>query len=719
MKETRYFIAGMDCPVEETLIRNRLQGMNGVDGLQFDLMRRVLTVKHELTDEAPLSHALNAIGMEPQPYSEEHSSAKVHRTAIFSRAEILAATVSGITALAAEVVSWATNSDASPLVVALALVSIAVGGRTTLKKGIIALKTLTLNINFLMVLAAFGAICIGQFPEAAMVTFLFAVAEMIEAASLERARNALRSLMDLTPETASVLCESGHWHEEPVAEIEIGQQVRVRPGERIALDGFLREGSSTVNQAPITGESFPVEKGVGDKVFAGTINERGSFVFEVTEHAGHTALDRIIRTVQEAQGERAQTQRFVEKFSAVYTPAIVGIAALVAILPPLLFHAPLALWVYRALVMLVIACPCALVLSTPVTIVSGLAAAARQGILIKGGVFLETGHKLRVIALDKTGTLTHGKPVVTDFIALTDLYTESELRRLAASLDAPSEHPVAAAIVTSWGHLDLLSVADFRALPGRGVTGKLEGEFGETVYFVGNHRLTEDNGVCGLHVETVLERLERDGKTTVVLTDEQNALAIFGVADTVRGTTAEAIRDLHSLGVRTVMLTGDNALTAQAIADQIGMDDVRGGLLPEDKLTEIAELKAEHGFVGMVGDGINDAPALAKSSLGFAMGAVGTDTAIETADVALMQDDLRKLPVFLRLSRRTVTVLRQNLALALGIKAVFFALALAGKATLWMAVFADMGASLLVVANGLRLLRPVREKTLQRSQIAE
>ncbi len=440
----------------------------------------------------------------------------------------------------------------------------------------------------------------------------------------------------------------------------------------------------------------------GDAVFAGTVNERGAFEFRVTANKGSTTLDRIIHTVQEAQGQRAPTQRFVDQFARYYTPAVVAFAVLVALLPPLFFGAAFLDWFYKALVMLVIACPCALVISTPVTVVSGLAAAARHGILVKGGVHLENGRRIKAVALDKTGTLTHGRPQLTDVVPL-NARPADELLQLAASVDAHSEHPVAAAIVAAWQEpgRPLLDVNAFEALAGRGAKGTVAGQ----LYYVGNHRLVEELAVCGPHVEEVLQRLEREGKTAVVLVTEREPLCVFGVADTVRGHSAEAIRDLHALGVVSVMLTGDNRTTARAIADQVGIDDARGDLLPEDKLAAIDELIARHGEVGMVGDGINDAPALARASIGFAMGAAGTDTAIETADVALMDDDLRKLPRFIELSRRTSHVLWQNISLALGIKAVFFALALAGQATLWMAVFADMGASLLVVANGLRLLR--------------
>jgi len=463
-----------------------------------------------------------------------------------------------------------------------------------------------------------------------------------------------------------------------------------------------------VNQAPITGESIPVAKVAGDPVFAGTLNERGMLEFRVTTNKGNTTLARIIRSVQEAQGQRAPTQRFVDQFARYYTPAVVVFAVLVAAVPPLLFGAAFEPWLYKALVMLVIACPCALVISTPVTVVSGLAAAARQGILVKGGVHLENGRLIKVVALDKTGTLTHGKPVVTDVVPLVE-WSKDTLLQLAASVDAHSEHPIATAITSAWQtpadmnvkQRPLLPITSFESLTGRGAKAVIDGQ----LYYVSNHRQVEELGICGPHVEEALRRLEDEGKTAVVLSTENSPLCVIGVADTVREHSAEAIRQLHALGVASVMLTGDNQTTASAIAAQVGIDDARGNLLPEDKLAVIDELIRRYGKVGMVGDGINDAPALAKASIGFAMGTAGTDTAIETADVALMDDDLRKLPRFIQLSRDTSRVLRQNITLAISIKAMFFVLALAGKATLWMAVFADMGASLIVIFNGMRLLK--------------
>lgn len=711
MKETRLYIGKMDCATEEQIINNRLGRIKEVDKLEFDLMNRVLTVKHRLDDERSLIDALNSIGMGPQilaagESSQEASDSSGHahesksaRGPAVSLLERWLMGLSGVFAIGAEAYALTTGEEKSWPVIAMAVTSMVLGGRETLRKGIVSLKTLTLNINFLMTIAIAGAAAIGEWPEAAMVVFLFGVAEMIEAFSLERARNAIRSLMELSPDLAWVKDAAGNWKEVQATQIEVGQVVRVRPGERIPLDGKVTSGTSTVNQAPITGESMPVAKAAGDQVFAGTVNEKGSFEFEVTANTGQTTLARIIRAVQQAQGQKAPTQRFVDRFSRYYTPLVVVVAILIAAVPPLLFREPFQPWLYKALVLLVIACPCALVISTPVTVVSALASAARRGILVKGGVYIEEGQRLRILALDKTGTLTHGSPKVTDIVPLGHI-TPEEVLELAASIDSPSEHPVASAIVASHKGEER-PVQDFQSITGRGVKGSLEGK----LYFLGNHRLAHEEDYCSPEVEAVLERLELEGKTVVILGDQDRALGVIAVADTLRDTSVQAVKELHKLGVKTLMLTGDNERTAKAIAAQVGIDDARGDLLPEDKLRTIDELTAKNFHVGMVGDGINDAPALAKADIGFAMGAAGTDTAIETADVALMQDDLRKIPEFIRLSRRASSVLKQNIALAIGIKLVFFVLAFAGIATLWMAVFADMGASLLVVGNGLRLLQ--------------
>lgn len=703
-KESTFIIQKMDCPTEEKLIRNKLESMPGIEELRFNLMQRELTVRHQLDDDQPIETALASLGMQPEREGEHCGRCGEHEHAasgVNAREKWLLG-ISGAAALIAEISSWLGADEKSLLVIALSVLAIVTGGVQTAKKGWIAIKTFTLNINFLMMVAVIGAVAIGEWPEAAMVTFLFALAELIEAYSLDRARNAIRNLMEMTPESATVKQADGSWQVMPVASVALEAIVRVKPGERIPLDGMLISGQSTVNQAPITGESMPVEKKTGDSVFAGTINERGTFEFTVKANKGNTTLARIIRSVQAAQSERAPTQRFVDTFAHYYTPAVVVLAILIAAVPPLALGADFSPWFYKALVMLVIACPCALVISTPVTVVSGLAAAARRGILIKGGVYLEEGRKLKALALDKTGTLTYGKPEVTDILPLSNESPEHYLQ-LAASLDFHSEHPVAAAIVGRWSKQQhqLLDVTDFESITGRGVKGVIGG----TLYYIGNHRLIEELRICNAKVETILARYEREGKTVVVLATQQEPLCIFAVADTIRDSSVQAIKDMQAHGVHCVVLTGDNQTTADAIGKQVGVEEVRGNMLPEDKLRAIDELRQRYGVVGMVGDGINDAPALAKSSIGFAMGAAGTDTALETADVALMEDDLRRIPLFIALSRKTGAVLKQNITLAIGIKAVFLALTFANIATLWMAVFADMGASLLVVFNGLRLLR--------------
>ncbi|MEY3419466.1 MAG: hypothetical protein RJA46_1237 [Pseudomonadota bacterium] len=696
-----YRIENMDCPTEEALIRKKLVSVSGIESLDFNLMQRILTVGHNLNSLDAIESALGSIGMQAVLQSGQ-TSTKDSSIEPIPKKNWWPLAVAGITATLAEIMELLQLGN-QWIVIALVIASIASGGLTTYKKGWIALKNGNLNINALMSIAVTGAMAIGSWPEAAMVMFLFTLAEVIEAKSLDRARNAIRGLLDLTPETATVQKADGSWVLIDVKAIALGALVRVRPGERIALDGILISGNSAVNQAPITGESLPVDKIIGDEVFAGTINQTGSFEYKVTAEATHSTLARIIHAVEAAQGSRAPTQRFVDQFAKIYTPAVFLLAVLVAVLPPLLMAQSWQEWIYKALVMLVIACPCALVISTPVTIVSGLAAAARKGILIKGGAFLEAGRSMKVLAVDKTGTLTYGKPAQTDFFALSS--NDKHIHEIAISLAARSDHPVSLAIAHTNQEQknDLMTVDSFEAILGRGVKGVIEGN----LYYLGNHRLIEELGLCSDDIENRLLPLEQQGKTAVLLTNQTEVLAIIAVADTVRETSKQAIDELHQLGVTTIMLTGDNQHTAKAIGKQVGVDEIMGNLLPEDKLKIIdSRLKKDPNVkVGMVGDGINDAPALARASIGFSMGAAGTDTAIETADVALMDDDLRKIATFIRLSKSTALILTQNIVLALGIKAIFLVLTFTGQATMWMAVFADMGASLLVVANGLRLLR--------------
>lgn len=710
----------LDCAAEEQVLRKAVGGMPGVTSVKCNVVMRRMTVTHDGATATPamLVEKVRSVGMKPTMVSptdgggveagtdcggaacgvgNEHAAAEPDTRPWWRKYGLFI--LAGLLAGGAETLYFAGVKETSPIIIAMSVASILLGGLPALKKGWIALKTFTLNINFLMTVAIVGGAFIGAWPEIALVTFLFALAELIEAKALDRARNAVKGLMAMAPDEASVKQPDGSWKVTSAAGVAVGAVVQVKPGERLALDGVVVAGESSVNQAPVTGESVPVDKKAGDKVFAGTINESGVLEFKTTGGKDQTTLAKIIKTVQEAQGSRAPTQRFVDAFSRVYTPIVCVVAVLIAVVPWLAFSQPFYPWLYKALVLLVIACPCALVISTPVTVVSGLTAAARRGILIKGGVHLENGRRLKVVALDKTGTITEGKPRVTDVQPVGGV-SKDEVLRIAASLDALSQHPVAQAVVAAWEG-PRANVEGFKSLTGRGVEGRIDA----AAYFVGNHRLAEERKVCSLEVEAVLSHFEVHGKTAVVVASESKALGVIAVADTPRESSVEAIKSLHDLKIKTLMLSGDNQATASAIAKVVGIDEARGGMLPEDKLTEIERLTREHGdAIGMVGDGVNDAPALAKSTIGFAMGAAGTDTALETADVALMRDDLRGLPEFLRLSRRTGAILTQNIAFAIGIKVVFFALTVIGLGTMWMAVIADVGASLLVVGNGLRVL---------------
>lgn len=696
-------IPAMDCPNEENDIRKVLTGIEGIRSLRFELASRTLTIDGEQSAQESALQAIRHLGFEVLPIEHEQMAETPSGLGEISKALIALAL-----AIGAEVLDFFAP-DTLPfkgLGMALAAAAIAFSGFSTYRKGLAALRRGQLNMNALMGVAVTGAFLIGQWPEAAMVMALYAIAELIEARSVDRARNAIKGLLALAPETAEIRLGDGGWLETPADKVAIGALARVKPGARIPLDGRVTAGSSAVNQAPVTGESIPVDKTTGDPVFAGTINETSTLEFEVTAAANNTTLARIIHAVEAAQGTRAPTQRFVDRFAAIYTPAIFAIAVAVAVGGPWLFDWTWTQALYKALVLLVIACPCALVIATPVTVVSGLAAAARRGILIKGGVYLEEARKLRVIALDKTGTITEGKPrlVATEVLSPSD--PEAKVLSWAASLAGHSDHPVSKAIAKGL-NLPENGLTDFTALPGRGIEASLDGH----TLMLGNHRLIEDRGLCSPEIEARLAVHENQGRTVTLLAAEDRVLAIFAVADTIKESSREAIADLHRLGVISVMLTGDNVATATNIAQQAGIDDARGNLLPEDKLAAIEELQERHGPTAMTGDGINDAPALARADIGVAMGAAGTDTAMEAADVVIMNDDLRRIPETIRLSRQTHAVLWQNIALALGIKVVFLGLAVFGNATMWMAVFADMGASLLVVANGLRTLRTSAPQT--------
>jgi Cd2+/Zn2+-exporting ATPase len=585
-------------------------------------------------------------------------------------------------------------------VIGLAVLAVAVGGLSTWLAGWKSIRRLRLDILALMSVAVTGAVLIGDFSEAALVLVLFSLAEALEGRSVDRARKAIAALLQLAPEKATILAGDGSWVEAKASEVQAGTVVRVRPGEKLALDGVVVSGASAIDQSPITGESTPAEKAKGDKVFAGTMNVTGTLDYEVSVAYGDSALSRIVRTVEEAEGSRAPVERFVERFARVYTPAVFALAVLAGILPPLLAGGAWGDWIYRALALLVIACPCALVVSTPVAILSALATATKGGLLVKGGVYLEEGRRLRVVAMDKTGTLTSGKPSRTDFLPLGG-YDPREADLLSASLAALSRHPVSQAIVAASAERgSLVALDDFADLPGLGVSATFQGRR----LALGSPGLMASLGLMAPGLRALADGLEAQGKSVVALADGDSVAAVFATADTIKEESRQAVAELKALGVETVMLTGDNAPAAEAVARAVGLDGYRSSLMPDEKLALIEEFSRK-GKVGMVGDGINDAPALARADIGFSMGAAGTGTAIETADVAIMDDNLAKIPAFIRLSRMVHAVFSQNIAFILLVKLAFIAVTLMGHTAMWMAVFADIGVCLIVMANSLRLTR--------------
>ncbi len=603
---------------------------------------------------------------------------------------------------------WLKLGSPALLAICFAVATLA-GGLLVAPAAWAVLKKLRLDMNVLMTVAVMGAWLVGEGAEGAAVVFLFAVSELLESWSVGRARRAIASLLKLTPPTALVCGAGGEFSETPVAQVGVGAKISVRSGARIPMDGRVIQGKSAVNQSPITGESVPVDKQPGDVVFAGTLNGDGSLLVQVTKAAGDSTLARIVRLVEEAEEQKAPTQRFVDRFAGIYTPAVLVAALLVALLPPLLFAAAWPEWTYRALVLLVIACPCALVIATPVTIVSGLTALARRGVLIKGGAYLEAVGRLRALAVDKTGTITQGRPQVTGIIALAGLTADEVLRR-AAAIDQHSTHPLALAVVEAARERGIASepATEYRSITGRGATAHVGGH----PHFIGNHALAHGLGVCSAEIESTLAEIERRGESLAIPGHLPHdgcageALGILSIGDAIRPEAREAIRQLHDAGLkRIVMLSGDNQRTASAIATQAGIDEAYGDLMPEQKIEHIRRLIAEYQHVGMIGDGVNDAPALALASVGIAMGAIGSDTAIETADMALMKDDLTKVAEAIVLGRRTLRIIQFNVAFALVVKAVFLILAFTGHASLWLAILADTGATLLVIANALRLLR--------------
>jgi Cd2+/Zn2+-exporting ATPase len=712
----------MDCAEEVNALKGAVGKLPGVTTLDFNLIDGTMTVHSDAgpVDEQAIRDAVRLAGLEAEAVDETCPSEvcvveegwwrKRGRTVmcVSSGALVLMGFLTHAvlhrSLLHALVGGEGMAHHAFPLpVILFYATAIVTGGWFIAPRAWLALRRLRPDMNLLMTIAVFGAMIIGQWLEAGTVTFLFALSLLLESWSVGRARRAIRSLVNLAPPTARYICpRDGDIMEKSVAEVPLGATVLVRPGERIPLDGIVTKGRTSVNQAPITGESMPVVKERGAEIFAGTINEEGAIEFKATKAAADTTLARIIRMVEQAQSRRAPVDRWVEKFARYYTPAMIAVAFTLAVVPPL-FGGPWGRWFYQALVVLVIACPCALVISTPVSIVAALTAAARAGVLIKGGAFLEAAGRVKVFALDKTGTLTKGLPEVQEIVPLNG-HTQNELLSRAAALETYSEHPLAAAVLrkATAENVEPLAARDFRALKGRGAEATIEGR----PFWVGSHRLLHEKGVEESEIHARAQRMEGAGDSVIVVGSDRHVCGLLSVADSIRPEASHLVRQLKAAGVRhVVMLTGDNQGTAEAVGRAVGVDEVRAQLLPEDKMQAIQDIERAHGLVAMVGDGVNDAPSLATATIGIAMGAAGTDAAIETADIALMSDDLARLPWLVRHARRSLRIIQQNIVFALSVKATFMALALLQVATLWMAIAADMGTSLLVIFNALRLLR--------------
>jgi Cd2+/Zn2+-exporting ATPase len=689
-KAQTFLVDGLDCAAEVALIEQQIGTLPGVCSVRASAVTGQATVIHTLEGGA-VEAAFVRAGFRVRE-ARQHGPAP-------------APAAGTLVALALTAAGALAGFFAPPAAVVLYLAAILIGGAPVARKGLLRARQGALDMNALMTVAVLGAMAIGEWGEGAATVVLFSVAQLLEARSLERARRAISGLMSLAPETALVRRREG---EERVAAAEVGrgELMLVAPGERFALDGVVESGASTVDQSPLTGESLPVPKRPGDAAFAGSINGAGALSVRVTRPAADTTLARILRRVEQAQSSRAPSQGFVEAFARVYTPLVLVLAGLAASLPPLLGYGTFAEWSYRSLVLLVIACPCALVISTPVSIVSALTAASRRGVLVKGGAHLEDMGRVRAVVFDKTGTLTHGAPQVTDVIAAGG--SVAEVLALAAAVEARSPHPVAAAVVRHAQEqaVPWTAASDVVEIPGRGARGHV----GAGPVLVGSHRLFDERGLCDHRLDAELDRLESEGKTAVLVGrldrgETGTLLGVIGVADEVRPEAEEAIAALRRAGLRVAMLSGDNARTAHAIADRLHIEDRRADLLPEDKVAHVAQIQRAVGPVAMVGDGVNDAPALATAAVGLAMGRRGSDVALETADIALMAEDLRRIPEAIALGRATRRVIRQNIAFSLAVKAAVLGLALAGYGSLWAAVGADMGASLLVIGNGLRLLR--------------
>ena len=627
---------------------------------------------------------------------EEDPFLKKHSTLLYS-----------ILLIAFGFISMAVNGNDNILTPLLFIASMLIGGSNMLKTGLINLTKLEFDMRTLMTVAVIGGVLIGEWAEVAIVVVLFAISEALERFSMERARKSISSLMDIVPKEA-LIKRNGHEQLVHVDDIKVNDIMMVKPGQKIAMDGIITSGHSSVNQSAITGESLPVEKSNNDEVFAGTLNEEGFLEVKITKLIEDTTISKIIHLVEEAQGERAPAQAFVDKFAKYYTPAIMVLALLVATVPPLFFNAEWSTWVYQGLAVLVVGCPCALVISTPISIVSAIGNAAKHGVLIKGGIHLEEMGSLKAIAFDKTGTLTKGVPALTDYKVLDSDTNGTELMSIVSALENRSQHPLASAIIKKADSMNAdynnIVINHFSSITGRGIQGDVNNE----TYYIGSPALFTELNTPNFNSELQQEvtALQEHGKTVMLAGTSDKVLALIAVADEVRETSKRVIQKLHEVGIdKTVMLTGDNQSTAKAIAEHVGVSDVQSELMPEDKLNAINKLKEKYKHVGMVGDGVNDAPALAASTVGIAMGGAGTDTALETADVALMGDDLQKLPFTVKLSRKTLNIIKANITFAIAIKVLALLLVIPGWLTLWIAILSDMGATILVALNSLRLIK--------------
>ncbi|MCD4783760.1 MAG: heavy metal translocating P-type ATPase [Candidatus Eremiobacteraeota bacterium] len=690
-------IPEMDCGEEIKLIKRELDGLSGIRKIDFDIVNRQINLEVDPSslDVNIILDKIRSLGMNPTLKSDEEAG----KANSMSRLFLMNTMTSGVLILVALFLMNVLSLKSASIPVFL--LSMIIGGYFIARRALASAKRLTADMNVLMTVAVVGAAFLGDWFEAAAVVFLFSLAQLLESYTLERSGNAIRKLMDLAPDE-SLVRRDGKLVTIPSSQIKIGETIIIKPSKRIPLDGIVTKGSSAVNQSPVTGESIPVEKNIDDTVFAGTINEKGALEIKVTHTTGDSTIARIIKMVESAGAKRAPAQNFVDNFAKYYTPIVIFIAILIASIPPLTLGLPAKTWIYRSLVLLMIACPCALVISTPVSILSGLTRAARDGVLIKGGMYLENFVKTKVLAIDKTGTLTCGKPEVIDIYPVPGK-TGEEVLSLAAAVESLSEHSIAQAIIkkaTEMG-LNIPEVDNFKSVTGMGAMAEIHG----VKHFVGSHRFFEERFLCNSDIHDTVIRLEKEGNTTAVVGNELGAMGVLVIRDKPRQKAKEALNLLKKRNkLKIIMLTGDNNETARSIAGEMGID-YRAELLPGDKVSAVEEMKKEYGRTTMVGDGINDAPALASADVGVAMGAAGTDTALEVADIALMSDDLLKLPYTMELSKHTLRIIKQNIILALAIKLVFLILGILGLATLWMAVFADMGASLIVIVNGMRLLK--------------